>query len=243
VSVSGRTVDGGKIEDGLAGKLIVEARTVGKTYARAAEKIEALRGIDLSVARGEMTAITGESGSGKTTLMNLIACIDHPTSGSLKIAGQSVENLPERSLTDLRRRVVGFVFQEFSLLPSLTVLANVRLPLMFGGDPGAPAGTARAADLLERVGLGHRLRFHPRELSGGEAQRAAIARALVRRPSLLLADEPTGNLDARNAAAIFDLFRELNERDHLTIIVVTHSADLAARCPRRLHLADGCVTD
>jgi ABC-type lipoprotein export system ATPase subunit len=218
---------------------IVEARGVGKIYSRAAERIEALRGVDLIVKRGEMTAITGESGSGKTTLLNLIGCIDRPTSGSLKIAGTSVEALPERSLTDLRRRIVGFVFQEFSLIPSLTILGNVRLPLMFGGDREDADGASRAARLLERVGLGHRSRFRPRELSGGEAQRAAIARALVRRPPLLLADEPTGNLDARNAGAIFDLLHELNQRDHLTILVVTHSADLAARCTRRLRLEDG----
>jgi putative ABC transport system ATP-binding protein len=220
---------------------IVEARGVGRIYARAAERIAALRDVDLIVEAGEMTAITGESGSGKTTLLNLIGCIDRPTSGSLRIAGAAVNDLPERKLTELRRRVVGFVFQEFSLIPSLTILANVRLPLIFGGELAGVDGARRAAELLERVGLGHRLRFHPRELSGGEAQRAAIARALVRAPSLLLADEPTGNLDARNAAAIFDLFRELNERDHLTVVVVTHSEELAARCRRRLHLADGRV--
>lgn len=222
-----------------APQAIVEARGVGKIYARAAESIAALRGVDLSLAPGEMAAITGESGSGKTTLLNLIGCIDQPTSGSLKIAGTLVENLPERGLTDLRRRVVGFVFQEFSLIPSLTILANVELPLMFGGGPSGGASRRRAAELLDRVGLGRRLRFHPRELSGGEIQRAAIARALVRGPSLLLADEPTGNLDGRNAASIFDLFREMNERDRLTIIVVTHSEELASRCPSRFHLADG----
>jgi putative ABC transport system ATP-binding protein len=220
-------------------RLIVEARGVGRVYARAAEKIVALRDVDMAIGRGEMAAITGESGSGKTTLMNLIGCIDHPSSGSLRIEGTEVASLPERRLTDLRRRVVGFVFQEFSLIPSLSILANVRLPLIFGGDSPARDGARRATDLLERVGLGRRLRFRPRELSGGEAQRAAIARALVRGPALLLADEPTGNLDARNAASIFDLFRELNERERLTILVVTHSEDLAARCPRRFHLEDG----
>ncbi|HZE89313.1 MAG TPA: ABC transporter ATP-binding protein [Verrucomicrobiae bacterium] len=221
---------------------IVEARGVTKTYVRAAEKIEAIRRLDMIVGRGEMVAVTGESGSGKTTLLNLLGCIDRPTAGSLKIAGTAVESLGERALTGLRRRVVGFVFQEFSLIPSLTVEANVRLPLMFGREESAPIGAKRAAELLERVGLSHRARFHPRELSGGEAQRAAIARALVRGPSLLLADEPTGNLDPRNAASIFDLFAELNARDQLTILVVTHSEELAARAGRRLHLADGRLT-
>jgi len=218
---------------------IVEARGLGRVYTRGAERVEALRQVDLAIAPGEMVAITGESGSGKTTLLNLIGCIDRPTSGTLKVSGTAVERLPERALTDLRRRVVGFVFQEFSLVPSLTVLGNVELPLLFGPDRSRAEGRRRALEMVERVGLAPRRRFHPRELSGGEIQRAAIARALVRSPSLLLADEPTGNLDARNAAVIFDLFRDLNATDRLTVVIVTHSEDLASRCPRRLRLADG----
>ncbi len=223
------------------GGAIVEARSLGRTYVRGAEKVEALRGVDLTIGRGEMVAVTGESGSGKTTLLHLMGCIDRPTSGTLKIHGTAIERLPESGLTDLRRRVVGFVFQEFSLLPGLTLEGNVALPLMFGGGATDGGRAGRAAALLERVGLGKRARFKPRELSGGEIQRAAIARALVRSPALLLADEPTGNLDHRNAETIFDLFRELNERDGLTVVVATHNESLASRCPRRIHLADGRI--
>jgi ABC-type lipoprotein export system ATPase subunit len=221
-----------------SGAPIVEARGLGRTYVRGLEEVHALRGIDLDVGAGTMVAVTGESGSGKTTLLNLIGCLDTPTSGTLKVAGAAVGGLSERALTRLRRRVVGFVFQEFSLLPGLTLEENVALPLMFGPD-AAGAGAGRVASLLARVGLSRRSRFRPRELSGGEIQRAAVARALVRGPSLLLADEPTGNLDGRNAEAIFDLFRELNERNGLTVVVATHSERLASLCPHRVRLEDG----
>ncbi len=220
----------------MAEPLIV-ARDLRRHYVVGSEVVHALDGVSFSIARGEWVAIVGQSGSGKSTLMNLVGCLDTPTSGTYLLNGADVRTLPDDALADLRNREIGFVFQTFQLLPRATALANVELPLVYRGVPRAER-RARAEEALRSVGLADRMHHRPNELSGGQRQRVAIARALVGDPSLLLADEPTGNLDTATGEEIMRLFGELHARGH-TLVLVTHEPRLAARCPRALKLSDG----
>jgi putative ABC transport system ATP-binding protein len=204
--------------------------------------VDALRGVDLTIARGEFVALVGPSGSGKSTVLNLIGGLDRPTSGQVWINGTELSASDERTLTRHRRRHVGFVFQSFNLLPRLTAEENVALPLMFSGVTEKER-RARARALLERVGLGARLTHRPTQLSGGEQQRVAIARALVGQPALLLADEPTGNLDTTTGTEIMALLRELNQEQGLTLLVVTHDPEVAAFADRVVKLRDGRIQE
>jgi putative ABC transport system ATP-binding protein len=220
----------------------IVVRTVGLTrrYEMGDAFVDALRGVDLTIARGESVALVGPSGSGKSTVLNLIGGLDRPTSGQVWINGTELSAGDERTLTRHRREHVGFVFQSFNLLPRLTAEENVALPLMFGGIPEKER-RARARSLLERVSLKHRLDHRPTQLSGGEQQRVAIARALVGQPALLLADEPTGNLDTGTGAEIMTLLKKLNQEQDLTLLVVTHDAEVAAFADRVIKLRDGQV--
>lgn len=217
-------------------RAVVSATGLGKVYPRGREVVSALNDASFEIHAGEFVAIVGPSGSGKTTLLNLLGCMDTATSGRLEIDGQDVARLSEAGRTRLRRDRLGFVFQHFGLIPTLTVEENVALPAFFArrSDP------RRVDFLLERVGLSNRRNHRPEELSGGEMQRVAIARALINRPLLLLADEPTGNLDTHTGQAILDLFRELNS-EGLSLVVVTHNPSLANTARRRLTLRDGCL--
>jgi len=222
----------------------IVVRTVGLTrrYKMGDAFVDALRGVDLTIARGEFVALVGPSGSGKSTVLNLIGGLDRPTSGQVWINGTELSASDERTLTRHRRQQVGFVFQSFNLLPRLTAEENVALPLMFSGVPEKER-QARARALLERVGLGPRLTHRPTQLSGGEQQRVAIARALVGQPALLLADEPTGNLDTAIGAEIMALLKELNQERGLTLLVVTHDPEVAAFADRIVRLRDGRVQE
>jgi putative ABC transport system ATP-binding protein len=214
--------------------LVVSAIGLTKVYQRGHEQVRALDNVDFQVERGEFLAIVGPSGSGKTTLLNLLGCMDTPTSGTLEFLGKPVQCLTERERTLIRREQLGFVFQHFGLLPTLTVAENIALPAFFAGR----RDNRRLDELLAKVGLDHRRDHRPRELSGGEMQRVAIARALINQPPLLLADEPTGNLDQATGQSIVALFEELN-RDGLTVIVVTHNPSLAGVTHRQLEIRDG----
>jgi putative ABC transport system ATP-binding protein len=219
-----------------SGTPMIAATALTKIYTRGREEVRALDQASFEVSSGEFIAVTGPSGSGKTTLLNLIGCMDNPSSGTLKINGRDVHAYSERERTAFRREQIGFVFQHFGLLPTLTVSENIALPLLFSGR----AAGSKIDQLLERVGLQHRRTHRPHELSGGEMQRVAIARALVNEPALLLADEPTGNLDSAMGEGILDLFRQLHS-DGLTVIVVTHNLALAAVSQRQIALKDGRV--
>lgn len=214
--------------------VVVSATGLTKTYRRGTETVHALDGVTFALQEGEFVAIVGPSGAGKTTLLHLLGCMDAPTSGELTINGQPTRGLSDAALTRLRREQVGFVFQHFGLIPTLTVAENIALPTLFSRRKAAE----RARELLEKVGLTHRRDHRPHELSGGEMQRVAIARALINAPRLLLADEPTGNLDSANGDAIIALFHQLN-REGLTIAVVTHNPTLAQAAQRQLTLRDG----
>ncbi|HET8656564.1 MAG TPA: ABC transporter ATP-binding protein [Longimicrobiaceae bacterium] len=214
------------------------ARDLEKSYRSGDALLTVLRGVSLEVGDGDFVAILGPSGSGKTTLLGLLAGLDTPTSGRVSIAGTDLERLSEDERARFRRDTVGFVFQSFQLIPSLTAQENVQVPLELKGESGA---AARARALLERVGLGHRLDHYPTQLSGGEQQRVALARAFVHAPRILFADEPTGNLDAATGAAIVGLMEELNRETGTTLVLVTHDLDLAARARRTVRLADGEV--
>lgn len=220
----------------------VVVRTVGlaRRYKMGDTSVDALRGVDLEIARGEFVALVGPSGSGKSTVLNLIGGLDRPSEGEIWIDGAELSASDEKALTRHRRRHVGFVFQSFNLLPRLTAEENVALPLMFGGV-AENERRARARELLERVGLGARLTHRPTQLSGGEQQRVAIARALVGQPALLLADEPTGNLDTTTGVEIMHLLKELNQEHGLTLLVVTHDPEVAAFADRVVRLRDGQV--
>jgi len=218
---------------------LIVVEELHRHYVVGGEEVRALDGVSFTIDRGEFVAIVGQSGSGKSTLMNLLGCLDTPTRGTYRLNGSDVEHLTDDALADLRNREIGFVFQTFQLLPRATALANVELPLVYRGVSRRER-RARAEAALEAVGLTRRLHHRPNELSGGQRQRVAIARALVGEPSILLADEPTGNLDSATGEEIVRLFEELNERGH-TIILVTHEPRLAARCPRAIKLSDGRV--
>ncbi len=202
-----------------------------------------LRGVTLRISEGEMVALTGASGSGKSTLLNIIGGLDRDFTGSVAVDGQELARLPDAALSAFRNRTVGFIFQQFHLLPHLPVLANVALPRWFDRRHDRIDFAAEAREALAQVGLAHKADARPNHLSGGEKQRVAIARALFNHPCLLLCDEPTGALDSENTARVFDLIADLNARRGLTVVVVTHEPDIAARCPRRVHLKDGVIAD
>ena len=216
---------------------LVATRGLCKSYRLGAEEVAVLGGVDFEAGRGSFTAITGRSGSGKSTLLHILGALDRPGAGSYRFDGREVSELDDDARSRLRATRVGFVFQAFHLLAQLTVLENAMLPFRYASAP-CPDAQARAARALERVGLGHRLRHRPAELSGGELQRAAIARAIVTAPELLLADEPTGNLDARTGSEVLDTLEALNA-DGTTLILVTHDEEVARRAPRRVTLRDG----
>src|SRR5689334_19723945 len=218
---------------------MIEIEDLKKVYVMGDEEVSALAGANLSIARGEYVAVIGPSGSGKSTLMNILGGLDRPTSGSYRFEGEEVDEFSDNALADFRRRRIGFVFQSFQLLPRLTALQNVELPMVYGGVPGSER-RARATELLERVGLGSRKGHRPTQLSGGQQQRVAIARSLANRPDLLLADEPTGSLDTHTSEEILKLFGELNA-DGLTLVIVTHDPDVAAEATRRVAFRDGLI--
>ena len=222
----------------MQSKNALTARGIGKTVKSGESDLVILRDIDLEVTRGEAVAVVGASGSGKSTLLAILAGLDTPTAGSVQIDGQEIFALDEDARAELRGRAVGFVFQSFQLLPALSALENVMLPLELSGaaDPEGPA-----RDILKRVGLEERLHHFPKHLSGGEQQRVALARAFVARPSLLLADEPTGSLDADSGAAIIQLMFDMNREYGTTLVMVTHDENLAARCQRSVRLAAGRI--
>jgi len=220
---------------------IIETRELWKTYVMGSEEIHALRGVTMEVERGEYLAIMGPSGSGKSTLMNLIGCLDTPSKGGYLLNGKQVSEMNDDELARIRNEEIGFVFQTFNLLPRATALHNVELPLVYGGV-AARDRQARARGALERVELSDRMLHRPNELSGGQRQRVAIARALVNNPSILLADEPTGNLDSKTGIEIMSLFDKLHQAGN-TIILVTHEADIAAHAHRTVRLRDGQIED
>jgi len=218
---------------------MIETVDLWKTYVMGSEEIHALRGVSISIDRGEYVAIMGPSGSGKSTLMNLIGCLDTPSRGSYRLNGKQVGQMNDNELARIRNEEIGFVFQTFNLLPRATALHNVELPLVYAGVPAADR-QQRAKLALEKVELSSRMRHRPNELSGGQRQRVAIARALVNNPSILLADEPTGNLDSKTGIEIMALFERLHQGGN-TIVLVTHEADVAAHAYRAIHVRDGQV--
>jgi len=219
---------------------MIQLEHIIRRYRTGGQLVQALAGVSLHIDRGEFVAITGSSGSGKSTLLNVLGCLDRPDEGRYLLETVDVAGLDDAALSDARNQRIGFVFQSFHLMPRLTVLENVLLPLRFSRVTPAHDVAARARELLERVGLGDRTHHRPSELSGGQMQRAAIARSLVLNPALLLADEPTGNLDSRSAADILDLLRELNAAGQ-TVVMVTHDMGLAAEAPRQVRLKDGRI--
>jgi putative ABC transport system ATP-binding protein len=220
---------------------VIELREISRSYSMGGETIHALQSATFAIRAGELVAIVGSSGSGKSTLMNLLGCLDVPSSGTYLLRGHDVATLRDDALSELRNREIGFVFQNFQLLPRATALANVALPLVYRAM-SARERSDRARAALERVGLGARVGHRPNELSGGQRQRVAIARALVTAPTLVLADEPTGNLDSATGREILELFDELH-RGGATIVIVTHEPSIAARCPRAIRLSDGRVVE
>ncbi|MFC2064686.1 ABC transporter ATP-binding protein [Chloroflexota bacterium] len=219
---------------------MIEVENVYKVYRMGETKVRALDNVSLTIQDGEISAIIGPSGSGKSTLMAILGCLDSPTKGIYRMDGESIENLNDNQLAHIRSRKVGFVFQQFNLLPRTTALENVLLPLLYDGVKGK-ARKERAVDALETVGLADRMSHKPNQLSGGEQQRVAIARALVNNPSLLLADEPTGNLDSKTGAEIVGLFQKLNREQGLTILYVTHDPFIAGHTRRVIQLEDGRI--
>ncbi len=216
---------------------VIDIHALTKTYIMGQTKVHALRGIDLRIETNEYVALMGPSGSGKSTLMNLLGCLDTPTSGSYHLDGKDVSKMGDTELANIRNEKIGFVFQTFNLLPRQTTLENVALPLVYAGM-SRKERQERAADVLESVGLGDRLDHRPNELSGGQRQRVAIARALVNRPAIILADEPTGNLDTKTSIEIMEIFEEIQRRGN-TVILVTHEPDIAEHAHRIVRLRDG----
>jgi len=219
--------------------IVIKTEELAKVYEMGAEQVHALRGINLEIRKGEYVAIMGPSGSGKSTLMNLIGCLDSPTSGKYWLAGRPVSDLDDDELAYIRNKEIGFVFQTFNLLPRATALHNVELPLIYSGTP-AEQRMEKAKKALERVDLTDRMQHKPNELSGGQRQRVAIARALVNNPSIVLADEPTGNLDSKTGEEIMALFENLYRQEN-TIILVTHEHDIAQHAHRIIHIRDGRI--
>ena len=221
---------------------MLEARDLQKRYVSGDSTVVALAGVSLVVEAGDFVALMGPSGCGKSTLLHICGAMDTPSAGELRFAGQSLIGLPDDALTRIRRERVGFVFQAFNLLPTLTLSDNIALPCLLAGMPATEA-SRRAAGIAERVGIAHRLTHYPQQASGGEMQRAAIARALVHQPSLLVADEPTGNLDSDNGLRVLDLLRELNAETGITILLATHAVEVAAAAGRILRMRDGRLAD
>jgi putative ABC transport system ATP-binding protein len=228
-----------RIGAGPNDRALISLRDLSKVYFMGDQEVRALDGVDLEIQEGEFVAVMGPSGSGKSTLMNLVGCLDTPSGGSYVLNGQEVSTMDENQLADLRNREIGFVFQTFNLLPRTSALQNVELPLVYAGV-SRPERRRRAKETLERVSLTDRAHHTPSELSGGQRQRVAVARALINNPSLLLADEPTGNLDSKTSLDIMQLFKELHEAGN-TIVLVTHEPDIAASATRVIRLLDGRV--
>ncbi len=218
----------------------IDIRDVTKVYTPGASEVRALDGVDLTVERGEMVAVMGASGSGKSTLLNILGALDTPTSGRYELDGTRVDGMNRNELAQVRNRMIGFVFQGFYLLPRTSAVANVELPMLYDRNGSESSTKSRAVAALERVGLGDRLDHEQSQLSGGQRQRVAIARAIVTEPAILLADEPTGNLDSRTTHDVLQLFEDLNEQG-ITILIVTHETDVAAHTQRIIELCDGCV--
>jgi len=216
---------------------MIRLQDIRKVYPMGDRKLEVLCGVTLEIARGEMVAIMGPSGSGKSTILNLIGCLDRPTSGSYYLENREVSRLNSRELAEIRGSKMGFVFQQFNLLPRISALANVELGMRYAGG----GDRALALEALDRVGLAERVKHKPTELSGGEQQRVAIARALVKKPPLVLADEPTGNLDSRSGEEIIEILTSLHAEREITLVVITHDARVAGHCQRRINLLDGQV--
>ncbi|MCL0044550.1 ABC transporter ATP-binding protein [Dehalococcoidia bacterium] len=219
---------------------MIQLEGVTKVYRMGEVDVAALQGVSLSVQRGEIIAIMGPSGSGKSTLMNIIGCLDVPTSGTYFLEDEEIGRLGDNRLAEIRNGKIGFVFQTYNLLPRLTALANVELPLLYGNRQN---GRSRSLQALEKVGLGHRAKHRPAELSGGEQQRVGIARALVKNPSLLLADEPTGNLDSRSSTEVVAILQQLNQDEGITVVIVTHEMDIAEHTRRVVSMLDGRIID
>ena len=222
--------------------LVIKAENLTKTYQMGEVEVQALRGAALQVQQGELLAIMGPSGSGKSTLMNILGCLDQPTSGQYYLEGVDVAGLNDNRLAHIRGKSIGFVFQSFNLLPRTSALSNVELPLVYSGV-GRGERHRRSKAALEMVGLGDRLHHKPNELSGGQQQRVAIARALVAQPAIIMADEPTGNLDSKSSEEIMGIFQRLNEEQGITIIFVTHEPDIAQHTRRVVRLADGQIVE
>jgi len=217
---------------------VINVQDLSKVYTMGAQEVHALRGVTMSVKRGEALAIMGPSGSGKSTLMNILGCLDQPSSGEYYLDGEDVSQMEEDDLADIRNRRVGFIFQNFNLLPRTSALENVQLPLLYAGA-SAKLRKERAEEMLQAVGLGERMDHMPNELSGGQQQRVAIARSLVNAPSIILADEPTGNLDSKSGQEVMVILQDLNQRQGITVILVTHDRQVAHHAHRILHLFDG----
>ena len=222
-------------------KVVIEAHDLSRSYRAGEIEVLALRGVTFTIYESDFVAIVGPSGSGKSTTMNILGCLDPPSGGSYHLDGAEVSGLSKNELAGIRNRKIGFVFQGFNLLPRTSALENVELPLLYGNYPSSQERLEMSTEALQKVMLGERLHHLPTQLSGGEQQRVAIARALVTRPSLVLADEPTGNLDSRSSMEIMKLFQELNQSQGLTIVVVTHEPDIARCCQRVIAFRDGQI--